>query len=169
MLKKKLKYSPQGIKDRNVILDEDIVILEWDMSPLKEEHMIILSELFARKAKQFELIMEHQKKQVLFEIKYIILDAIFINDLDDQEHIIVQLVHILDQINESDIDVQQKLMERAKKRYDNEVMDKVSLEISINMVEISKKDTNSDKTTLDINSLFRFIFDVPSFIKEVRE
>ena len=79
--------------------------------------MLILSELYARNANQAELWKKHRKKQVLFEIKNILLDTIIIDDLDENTPILDQLVYIVDKINELDINVHQKLMERAKRQY----------------------------------------------------
>ena len=60
---------------------------------------------FLEKLKQAEIIGEHQKKQGSFEIKNILLDTIVIDDLDENKPILDELVHIVDKINEPDIDV----------------------------------------------------------------
>lgn len=76
---------------------------------------------------------------------------------------------IVDKINELDIDIQQKLMERVERQYDNKVMEKVSAEIDVNMVELSNWANDVEKGISTINSLFRKLCCVLAFTKEIRD
>lgn len=110
------------------MLDEDIVISDWDKSSLREEKMKILSGLFDRKEKQVKLRREcqqkHAHKQVLYDTNDIFLDSFFIDNLDENAPIIEKLIKIIERINEPFIDANENLMQWSEKQFEK-VMEKV--------------------------------------------
>ena len=63
----------------DIDLDEDIVILSWDIPTLNPEEMNIMGELLQKIAKQHKLREEKSKEiQVLEDVKNILVDALSI-------------------------------------------------------------------------------------------
>lgn len=103
MLKKKARLPRKPIK-----LDEIIVIPKFDNNNLTYKQMQILQDLLDMKSKQEKLRREHQQKQV--EIKDIFFDAYDIKDVDEKAPIMDRLVHIVENLNDEDIDANERLL-----------------------------------------------------------
>lgn len=131
-----MKHSPQATRGKPITLDEEIIILNWDKSNLSEEKMIILGELFAMKAKEAKLRREHQKRQVLDDIKDFFLHTVVVDKLDDNAPNTEKLIKIVEKVNNPDVEIQENFVQREERKHDKRVMENISSEIVIKQVEL---------------------------------
>lgn len=89
-------------------MEEEIVILNWDLSSLSSDHMDILGELWKKRARQQNLQAEKKRNQVLSDTKDIFIEALDI-DVNEDEPIMDQLVDIVHKYN-IDTDGQEKIL-----------------------------------------------------------
>ena len=96
-------------KEEDIDLDENIVILNWEISNLNLDQMHIVGELLQKKAKQKRLREERNREfQVLEDAKNILAEALG-TEVDTSQPILTQLVEVIQKFNE-DLNGQEKLL-----------------------------------------------------------
>ena len=98
-------------------VDEEIQIPYYDSSTLTEEKMNEIQSALDKSRRQEEMRKDHKYKQAMNEIKDIFLDAFSLQPLDSNRPILEQLSHIVDQVNDEDLDTNVKLMEWTEKKF----------------------------------------------------
>ena len=107
--------SSDTVSQDDVILEEVIVLPHYDLATITLEQMQILQEVLKRKTRQEKLRRENKQKQVLYDIKDILMDTFDIYNLIEDKPIIEELVHIIGKDNTDDIETNVKLMSLSKK------------------------------------------------------
>ena len=79
-----------------------------------------------------------------------------------------QLVDAVQKFNE-EIDGQDKLIEKAKKKFDNKVLEHIVHQIAIYQVELSTILVNLETSYSNVSSLFGKLCDVSEFTKEIKD
>ena len=87
-------------------------------------------------------------------IKEIFLDAFTITSLDEPKDIIEQLLDIVEQVTDTDLDTNVKLLEWSERRFQSRVNEKISTEISLSQVEMAKKIDHVTEVLGNILSLY---------------
>lgn len=90
-------------------------------------------------------------------------DAYDIKYVDERVPIMDQLVHIFENVNNDDIDANEKLLQWSEKKFEKKVLEKVSTEISIRQVELSNIVNNVEGVVQNIQNLYKILCDVPRF------
>ena len=88
--------------------------------------------------------------------------------MDSTQHILVQLEEVAQRFNEDFIG-QEKLIEKAERKFDNKVLEHIAQQIAINQVELSTFLGNIENSFTSVTSLFAKLCDVSSFTKEIKE
>ena len=100
--------------EEEIDLDEEIVILNWEISKLNLDQMQTFGELLPKKAKQERLREDRDKEfKIIEDAKKILAEAIGI-EVDNSQPILYQLVEAVQQFNE-DTDGHDTLVQKAKK------------------------------------------------------
>ena len=122
----------------------------------------------SEKGKQQKLIEERDKEyKIIEDAKNILSEAIGI-EIDSSQHILYQLVEVVQKFNE-DTEGQDKLIEKAEKKFDSKVLEHISQQITIYQVELSTILVNLEASCSNVSSLFAKLCDVPEYRKEVKD
>ena len=100
-------------------------------------------------------------------IKEIFLDAFTITWLDESKDIIEQLSDIVDQVIDTNLDTNVKLLEWLERRFQSRVNEKISSEIALSQVEMAKKIDHVTKVLGNILYLYKKICNTTPFTHEV--
>ena len=129
---------------------------------------MIISQILEKKAKQKKLRSERDKEYTIIEIaQNIIAEAIGV-EVDSTQHILLQLEEVVPKFNE-DSSGQEKLIEKAEKKFDNKVLEHIALQIAIKQVELATFLGNFENSLKNATSLFAKLCDVSGFTKEIKE
>ena len=119
-------------------------------------------------AKQKQLRNERDKEfNIIESVKNIIIEAIGV-DVDTSQHILLQLEEALNKFNE-DTSSQEKMMEKAERKFDNKVLEHIAQHIAIKQVELTTILMNIENSFTNVTSLFAKLCDVTEYTKDVRE
>ena len=88
--------------------------------------------------------------------------------MDSTQHILLQLEEAVQKFNE-DSSRQEKLIEKAKKKFDNKVLEHIAQQIAIKQVELATFLANFENSFKNATSLFAKLCDVSRFTKEIKE
>ena len=88
-------------------------------------------------------------------------------DVDSTQHIFLQLEEAVNKFNEDSLG-QDKLMEKAKKKFDNKVLEHIAQQITIHQVGLSSILSNLESSYTNVTSLFSKLCDVTKFTKEIK-
>ena len=112
---------------------------------------------------------EERKKEfkILEDAKNILTQALG-TKVDSSQPILFQLVEVVQKFNE-EIDGQDKLIEKSKKKFENKVLEHIDQQIVIHQVEISKILVNLETSYSNVTSLFWKLCDVSEFKKEIKD
>ena len=88
--------------------------------------------------------------------------------MDSTQHILLQLEEAVQKFNE-DSSGQEKLIEKAEKKFDNKLLEHISQQIAIKQVELATFLGNFENSFKNATSLFAKLCDVSGFTKEVKE
>ena len=95
--------------------------------------MQTFGELLQKKAKQQRLREERDREfKIIEDAKNILAEAIGI-EVDSSQPILYQLAEVVQKFNE-DTDGQDKLLEKAEKKFDNKVLEHIAQQIVIHQV-----------------------------------
>ena len=129
--------------------------------------MQIIGELLQKKAKQQRLSEERDKEyKIIDDAKNILAEAIWV-EIDSSQPILFQLVDVIQKFNE-DTDGQENLIEKAKKKFNNKVLEHIAQQIAIHQVELSTILVNLKTSCSNVTSLFGNLCDVSKFTKEIK-
>ena len=112
-------------------LDEEIKIPYYDSSTLTEEKMNEIQGALDKRRRQEALRKDYKYQQAMNEIKEIFMDAFSLQPLDTNRPILEQLSHIVDQVNNEDVDTNVKLMEWSEKKFQSKVNQKIANDIML--------------------------------------
>ena len=88
--------------------------------------------------------------------------------MDSTQHILLQLEEAIQKFNE-DSSGQEKLIEKAEKKFDNKVLEHIAQQIAIKQVELATFLGNFENSFKNVASLFAKLCDVSRFTKEIKE
>ena len=88
--------------------------------------------------------------------------------MDSTQHILLQLEEAVQKFNE-DSSGQEKLIEKAEKKFDNTVLEHIAQQIAIKQVELATFLENFENSFKTAASLFAKLCDVSGFTKEIKE
>ena len=163
----KLLITRKGIEE-DIDLDTEIVIPKIDFDTATIEEMRLASQLIEKKARQKQLRSKRDKEYRLIEnAKNIITEAIGV-EVDFTQHILIQLEEVVQKYNE-DTFGQEKLIEKAERKFDEKVLEHIAQQIAIKQVELSTFLGNFEYSFNSVASLFAKLCDVSSFTKEIKE
>jgi phosphopantetheinyl transferase (holo-ACP synthase) len=103
---------------------------------------------------------------ILESAKNIITEAIGV-DIDSSQHILLQLEEAVNKFNE-DITGQEKLLEKAERKFDNKVLEHIAQHIAIKQVELTSVLTDIQNSFNNVTSLFTKLCNVPEYTKEIQ-
>ena len=89
-------------------------------------------------------------------------------EIDSSQPILYQLAEPIQKFHE-DTNGQGKLVEKAKKKFDNKVLEHIDQQIAIHQVEHSTILVNLGTSCSNVSSFFGKLCDVSVFTKEVKE
>lgn len=89
--------------------------------------------------RQEELRRELKQKQVLYNVKHIFVDAFDIHNFEKDTPIINQLINIVDKVNVGNIESNEKLMDWSTRRFETKIVDKVSITIVEQKVQLQER------------------------------
>ena len=112
---------------------------------------------------------EYKHKQKLYEIKDIFMDAFSLQWPDESKHIIEKLADIVDQVTNEDLETNAKLMEWSKRKFQGKVNEKISSQIALSQVELSKLIEKVKKVLENIFSLYKNLCDFSYFTQETSQ
>ena len=116
--------------DDDIDLDKDIIIPKIDLDTASVDEMRLISQLLEQKARQKQMRHERDKEYNIIEsAKNIITEAIGV-EVDSTQHILIQLEEAVHKFNE-DTSGQEKLIEKAEKKFDNKVLEHIAQHIAI--------------------------------------
>ena len=98
-------------------LDEEIQISYYDSSTLTKEKMNEIQSALDKRRRQEAIRKDYKYNQAMNEIKDIFMDAFNLQPPDSRRPILEQLSHIVDQVNNEDMDANDKLLEWSEKRF----------------------------------------------------
>ena len=88
--------------------------------------------------------------------------------MDSTQHILLQLEEAVQRFNE-DSSGQEKLIEKAEKKFDDKVLEHIAQQIAIKQVELATFLGNFENSFKNAASLFAKLCDVSRFTKEIKE
>ena len=88
--------------------------------------------------------------------------------MDSTQHILLQLEEAVQKFNE-DSSGQEKLIEKAEKKFDKKVLEHIAQQITIKQVELATFLGNFEIFVKNVESLFAKLCDVSGFTKEIKE
>ena len=128
----------------------------------------MISQLLGKKARQKHLRSERDKEYMIIEnARDIITEAIGV-EVDSTQHILLLLEEAVQKFNE-DSSGQEKLIEKAEKKFDNKVVEYIAQHIAIKPVELATFLGNFENSFKNAASLFAKLCDVSGFTKEIKE
>ena len=110
-------------------LYEEIQIPYYDSSTLTEEKTNEIQSALDKRRRQEAMRKDHKYKQAMNEIKDIFMDAFSLQPPDSNRPILEQLSHIVDQVNNEELDTNVKLMEWSEKKFLSKVNQKIANDI----------------------------------------
>ena len=110
---------------------------------------------------------DYKYKQAMNEIKDIFMDAFNLQPLDSSKPILEKLSHIVDQVNDEDLDTNAKLLEWSEKKFLSKVNQKIANDIILGQVELAKKLDNVQVVLGNIFSLHRKLCNFSRFTQEI--
>ena len=117
--------------DEEIDLDKEIILPKLDLDTATVDEMRMFSQLLEQKARQKQLRHERDLEYSIVEsAKNIITEAIGV-EVDSTQHILIQLEEAVHKFNE-DTSGQEKLIERAEKKFDNKVLEHIAQQIALN-------------------------------------
>ena len=129
--------------------------------------MRLVGQLLEQKAKQKQLREERDREfRIIENAKNILIETIGV-DVDSSQHILLQLEEEVNKFNE-DSTGQDKLMEKAEKKFDNTVLEHIAQKIAIYQVELSSILSNLESSYTKVTSLFAKLCDVHEYTKEIK-
>ena len=129
--------------------------------------MQTFGELLQKKSKQQRLREERDKEyKIIEDAKNILSKAIGI-EFDSSQPILHQLAKVVQNFNE-DTDSQDKLFQKAEKKFENKVLEHIAQQIAIYQVELSTFLGSMETTCTNVSSLFGKLYDVSNFTKEIK-
>jgi hypothetical protein len=154
--------------DEEIDLDKDIILPKLDLDTASVDEMRMFSQLLEQKARQKQLRHERDLEYSIIEsAKNIITEAIGV-EVDSTQHILIQLEEAVHKFNE-DTSGQEKLIERAEKKFDNKVLEHIAQQIALNQVELSTILNNFENSFNNVTSLFGKLCDVTKYTKDIKE
>ena len=128
----------------------------------------MLSQLLEQKARQRQLRNERDREYSIIEnAKCIITEAIGV-EVDSSQHILSQLEEAINKFNE-DASGQEKLIERASKKFDNKVLEHIAQNIAVNQVALTSVLTDIENSFNKVTSFFAKLCDITEFTKGIKE
>ena len=88
--------------------------------------------------------------------------------MDSSQHILLQLDEAVSKFNE-DFSGQEKLLEKAERKFDNKVLEHIAQHIAIKQVELTSILANIENSFNNVTSLFAKFCDVTEYTKDIRE
>ena len=129
--------------------------------------MHIVGELLQKKQKQKKLKEERDKEyKIIDDAKNVLSEAIGI-EIDSSQPILLYLAEAMQKFNEESSG-HEKLIEKAKKKFDGKVLEHIAQQIAIYQVELSSSLTSLETSCTNLTSLFGKLCDVIEFTKEIR-
>ena len=95
------------------------------------------------------------------------MDAFSLQPLDTNMPILEQLSHIVDQINDEDLDTNAKLLEWSEKKFLSKVNQNIANNITLGQVELAKKLDNVKVVLGNIFSLYNKLCYFSRFTQEI--
>lgn len=163
-MKKKKKHG-KGL----VTLDEVIEIPDYDPRTLDPKELRKYGEFCTRKAAQEKMRKERKSKQILEDVRDILQQVFPDVQINEDTPILDQLATLANEINAPDIDAKKKIEEREEAKIKNKLPEKISQEVEINKVKLSKVITNLQTITLKIIQILFHLCTVEIFTIEVSE
>ena len=105
--------------------------------------------------------------KIIDDAKNILSEAIGI-EVDTSQPIFLQLAEAIQKFNE-DTSGQDKLIEKAKKKFDDKVIEHIAQKIAIKQVELSTFLGSFENSFNNVASLFAKLCDVSGYTKEVKD
>lgn len=159
----KLLITGKGIEE-DIDLDIEIEIPKIDYDTTIVEEMRLASQMLEKKARQKQLRSERDREyRIIKSAKNIITEAIGV-EVDSTQHILVQLEEEIQKYNE-DSTGQEKLIEKAERKFDSKVLEHIAQQIAIKKVELSTFLGNIEDSFTSFTSLFAKLCDVSGFTK----
>ena len=88
--------------------------------------------------------------------------------MDSTQHILLQLEEAIEKFNEDSFG-KDKLIEKAKRKFDDKVLEQIAQQIAIKQVELATFLGNFENSFRNAASLFEKLCDVSRFTKEIKE
>ena len=126
-----------------------------------------LQAAIERRKQQEILRKEYRQKDVMQNIKDIFLDAFSITILYESKDIVNQFSEIVDQVQDSDLDTNAKLLQWLERKFQSKVNEKIATEITLSQVELAKKIEHFNKMLNRILSLYTKLCNTAPFIDEL--
>lgn len=111
---------------------------------------------------------EYRQKEALQDIKDIFLDAFSFPTLDETKPLMEKLTNIVEKVSNEDLDTNAKLLEWSKKKFQNNVNEKISSDISLTQVALETKVEDVKKVLENIFSLYTKLCKPTLFTQETR-
>ena len=163
----KLLITKKEIEE-DIDLDIETEIPKIDFNIATIEEMRLISQLLEKKARKKQLRSKRDKEYTIIEdAKNIITEAIGV-EVDSTQHILLQLEEAVHKFNEDSFG-QDKLIEKAKKKFDDKVLEHISQQIAIKQVELAKFLGNFENSFKNTASLFAKLCDVSRFTKKIKD
>ena len=83
-------------------------------------------------------------------------------EVDSTQHILIQLEEEIQKYNK-DSSRQEKIIEKAERKFDNKVLEHIAQKIAIKQVELSTFLSNIENSFTSVTSLFSKLCDISSF------
>ena len=106
--------------------------------------------------------------QVIHDIKEIFVEAFDITNINRDQTIVEQLVHIVYKFNTKDIEANTKLMDWSFRKYHTKVLEKISKKIVLSQVDLLEKVTSVKTFLENIHKMFTKLCDASFFTIETQ-
>ena len=125
-------------------------------------------ELLQKKTKQQRLREERDMEfKIIKDAKNILAKALGI-EVDTCEPILYQLEEAVHKYNE-DLDGQDKLLQKALKKFENKVLELIAQQIAIYQVELSTILGSLETSCISVSLIFGKLCDISIFTKEIKK
>ena len=101
----------------DAFLDKEIVIPHFDSKTMMLEDINVLQAAIERRKQQEIMRKEYKQRNAMQSIKEIFLDAFIIMSLDESKDIIEKLLDIVEQVIDTNLDTNVKLLEWSKRKF----------------------------------------------------
>lgn len=152
-----------------VTLEEVIVIPECDPRTLDPKELRKYGELCTRKVAQEKLRKECKIKEILENVRDILQQVVPEVQINEDTPIMDQLATLACKINAPNTEAEKGIEERAKSKIQNKLAEKISQEVAINKVKLSKVITNIQSITQIIIQMLVKLCTVENFTAEISE